>query len=466
MFHIGFLNCPTGYYCTLPTLLSCVDGKMCLIAVEGMLVPQQYKDELKKNLNYSPLLDPVALFLGGEFGSRLVFLSDLPIISNYDQTTDELCLWHTEYETYLVKNGKIINQSEQCPDKDIVFNSLVLNYAYAIAKKKELNLNSSLKISIDRGEKCDGRSKVITAFKKYLNSIDLRKILSSLYVKVWDEYYSLRGNDSYSVYRLAKFTDGTEIEDSYLEQLIGIGQICLYEDHGDSSSFYKPNINIPFGVYNQEELENEKQRIISEYSIEEHMTWLFYNQLYEQKHKQEKWDYWENYRQSSLHLLDENFNFLKIKEMVSFDLRYIDIEKRPLGKLNDYIFRIQCNLPELRIFFCGYADNQHGVVMRKIDKIVSSLLKKYNVAIVTRDSHNMNSVEDTASSYRSSNYLKSYVVGVTSTRDNKLQVKQICDKVDVIYFFGKCACFSRMDGYYNDLMEYANSVGKKFYCIF
>lgn len=464
MFHIGFLNCPTGSHCGLPTLLSCVDGKMCVIAIEGKIIPQQYKDKLEKCLNDFSLSDPVALFLGGDFGSRLVFLSDLPIISNYDQTTDELCLWHTEYETYLVKNGKIINQSEQCPDKDIVFNSLVLNYAYAIAKKIELNLNSSLKISIDGGEKWDGRSKVITAFKKYLNSIDLRKMLSSLYVKVWDQYYSLRGSDSYYVYRLAKFTDGTEIEDSYLKQLIGIGQICLFEDHCDSSSFYKPNI--PLGVYNQEELENEKQRIISKYSKEEHMTWLFYNLLYEQKHKQEKWDYWEYYRQSSLHLLDENFNFSKIKEMVSSDLKCIDIEKRPLSKLNDYIFRIQCNLPELRIFFCGDADNQNGIVMRKIDKIVSSFLTKNNVAIVTRDSHYMSSAEHTASSYRSSNYMKSYVVYVSSTRDNKLQVKQICDKVDVIYFFGKCACFSKMDGYYKVLMEYANSLGIKFYCIF
>lgn len=129
---------------------------------------------------------------------------------------------------------------------------------------------------------------VISKFKKYINSFDMNRILSSLYVEVNDAYRTkVGGDDKYTIWRTAQLKDENVIIDEYITKIIGLGKECIYEDSGYTSSlkidalpFIKEH---PLGVYSGDALENEKQRIMSLYSREEHMAYLFYQQLSEQQ---------------------------------------------------------------------------------------------------------------------------------------------------------------------------------------
>ena len=130
----------------------------------------------------------------------------------------------------------------------------------------------------------------INEIKSYIDSVNISEIISDLHVSVEDFLRTKLGDDNtYYIYRTASVSNPLASEDQYISKIIGIGRTCIYKDCGYtnklelySSDFIKEH---PLGVYFGEILENEKKRILSKYSKEEHMGFLLADRFIERERR-------------------------------------------------------------------------------------------------------------------------------------------------------------------------------------
>ena len=127
----------------------------------------------------------------------------------------------------------------------------------------------------------DFHKKAISQKVEYVESINITSIVSDLQVSVYEVLKSRPGKDDYYyIYRDAMVSSPIASSDKYLCELIGIGDNCIYEDSGFTScerlSLYAEDFKKthPIGIYVDDMLEEEKQRIIYNYSKENHIAYL------------------------------------------------------------------------------------------------------------------------------------------------------------------------------------------------
>ena len=167
---------------------------------------------------------------------------------------------------------------------------------------------------------------VIKNYKSYIDNIDINDILKTLYVKVSESYRCKRGDDdTYSIFRTARLTDESIVIDDYLKEIIGIGErVCIYEDSGYTSVYNLANYaegfraKHPIGEYEGDMLEQEKQRIIAQYSKEEHMAYLFYTQLKKQAEAERMYNKWLLFRDKVDEDLDGYYHTAKLDKWYNY----------------------------------------------------------------------------------------------------------------------------------------------------
>ena len=248
---------------------------------------------------------------------------------------------------------------------------------------------------------------VINDYKEYIDTIDIKQLVDSLYVKVWDfQKTKIGGDDTYYVYREAKLLDGTTITDPYLIEIIGLGKNCIEKDGGYTSHFERPNI--PFGVYENDILAAEKLRIVNNYSKEEHMGWLFYDQLFKQEKLKNELNEWNDRRLHSISELDKHYSYNDLDSLdqrlfYEFDSRSTD-HNIILGRINRLIKFMQDGVPQKRIIITGTFPIMDELKWKnKIDTVISYLSENERIAII---SGKAKGAESTAMSYALDNQIE------------------------------------------------------------
>lgn len=121
----------------------------------------------------------------------------------------------------------------------------------------------------------DNMYKVIHGIKDYVNSFEIEDLLQDLEVEVSEHFrHKIGDDDSYSVHRQATLSSPIANNDNYLKNLIGIGGTQIYSDSGYCSAESMRLENLITGKYTGQILEDEKQKIISSYSKEEHLGYI------------------------------------------------------------------------------------------------------------------------------------------------------------------------------------------------
>lgn len=387
---------------------------------------------------------PVLCFITGDDVSEIVFLNDVPV-SNGDETYQGYCITKEGTTHLLCKDGQsIIGYQNKIGEKEKSFFELFTNIIYVQKEIKklddEINFFHYSNLSSHRYE-------IISKYQKIIDSFDITKIVSSLKIQNVDHMCKKIGDDeSYYIDRVVELEDKNVIVDDYIRSLVGIGTENIYSDTGfmlaeklkmEAQDFIDKN---PLGLYSDEKLNIEKQRIIDKYSREAHMAFLFFEQFEKIEKANKKIVQEKLALDKLLDILNTDYSYTKlsnINEQFFYKLEKMDQDFLELLKiLNNHIMRIQKNVPVLRVLIsggyksrkkdeqienayrCGYVrfpeylDYQDEVrkdcdllwntYYKKVEAIINDLSKDYIVEIVVGNNckdHTAGDVEGIAEDY-------------------------------------------------------------------
>ena len=366
-------------------------------------VPRKYLDY---NNHYYDFSMPVLCKVEDSYVYEIHFLKDITTCNTKEALTGfSFVIDESTLTSELLFNGRTFIDS--AVDGGISAKDLAHLLAKIVSAKKVITkLNQTIKyLDPDDPQR---RKQVIKDFEKIINSFDINNILSSLNVEVSDYLRTKRGDDdTYYIYRKAELTDKSVIIDNYIDNLIGIGEKCIYKDSGYTNklesyanSFLEEH---PLGVYKGEMLEKEKARIVSMYSKEEHMANLFFEQLDKQKKALTLLSKWNILLDSSTKELKEKYltkGLMSLEPNFFYDFSSRGDHHDILNSLNKYLQRLQLNLPILNVLISGNTplldekynnkyNMEHGmwyndfIYYKKIGSVLEDLCKQYHVILIT-----------------------------------------------------------------------------------
>ncbi len=426
MYHIGFFyHLPLTWRGGADLVLGYTGEMFRFYLISNSIIPRKYHSMTS---HYTDLSFPILFKENGDNVYEIKFLADILKDEQNSGNVFEIKRDDKDDSSYITLNGNNIISLYDYTEKEKRLLYLVLNKFVLITDIDELRSKSTKISSSDVFQEYKWKS-VITEFKKYLDSVDIRKIVSSLYVNVWDYHRTkIGGDDSYSVYRVAKLLDETVVTDEYLNDIIGLGEICIEKESGYTSYFPRPNI--PFGVYEGEDLEAEKQKIISKYSKEEHMAWLFYHQLF----KQQSYSAQIPHLQKSLAIITQELNnSFNLSKLSKVDERFFTGYDNLLN-VNKYMYRVQKNMPVLNVIISGGIPyDEEAIYRKKIKEAIENLCNKYFVVIITG---NANGAEGIALNYALTEkieFINEYTTWTMLGKDRKIErARNMAEKADLI----------------------------------
>jgi len=442
MFKIGFLfHLPSNGRNHYDLVLGYDDNRFRLFFVEWKLLPWNYWDMTS---HYYDLSFPVIFTNCGDYITDIIFFHEIgnatikaELKSKYDAYSIEQDEHSIPYIAY--KGKSIFNETNASSQEYRLAN--LLTSRFILARELSLLLADSKKISGKDRYSEHIWKRVIKNYENYLNSIDIEDIISSLYVNVWDVHIpKVGGDDRYYVYREAKLLDGREISDEYLKDLIGLGKVCIEKDSGYTSYFPRPNI--PFGVYEGQILEEEKERIINKYSRSEHMGWLMYHQLFKQEESKSKIEYLQKEIKKISGELNSDFH---LDVVSTFDERHFyDFGKSYLNqsdvitKANEYISKKFSQLPRLAVVISGkIAKSDETIAYKKIAEIFDYLQTKYFVVLITGNANGAESIALKVAYDKSIEFVNEYTNWTMLNKDRcQNRFEQMAELSDMIILFG------------------------------
>ena len=184
-------------------------------------------------------------------------------------------------------NGKcIINYTDPSQPIPMFSNAVMLIHigeAFYKQCHKFTNLASFEEASVNK----------VKELSSSIKAINLHKELEGLKVRISDYLKTKVGDDdTYYVYREAYVDSPIIKNDTYLSNLVGLGEREIARDSGYSNNLAfniwnsLSAMGYYMGEYDEAKLEQEKLRIISNYSFEEHLGTLLGETLYDYRRKE------------------------------------------------------------------------------------------------------------------------------------------------------------------------------------
>lgn len=379
MYHFGYyFHFPSNVQEHKQVVLLLYNGLFMFKEVDPDLIPFNKRFMTRA---YYDLSMPVVCRLNGNTISEVVFLFDIPI-SNGNNEEGFL------FEINLDKKSVVLNYNnkpfidENITDKrDLLFAHLLEEFAGINKRISMLNEIISFITPNNRRSK-----EIITKELMYtLDSYDLNKVLSSLYVTD-DLHCHFKAGEGYdnTLYRTRSLTDKSVRTDEYINKIIGIGTETL--DYGGYGYH-----NAGLMVFEGEKLEVEKKKILSRYSKTEHMAYLIFSKLEEKENaiiEREEWK--EPINELNKRLESEFFlsSILEIDQRLFYS-DYKNTFSDQLIKINSLISRKMRKVPKKSVIFSGTVPKEYGIGLwediAKNRAIRAQLLEKiYSITLVSR----------------------------------------------------------------------------------
>lgn len=204
--------------------------------------------------------------------SYVYSLKDLPILTSLDDISDG------EFRLVLEQKGDGKHKAYICRGNERIRltnneSDLLLLFVLKTIKKEDQQKAEFSKIGVSKHKYYSAIRTFETEVRKY----DLNKILEDLHVYVEEDFVSRVGRDDYYyVYKTVSIGYPEDELDDYLKAYIGLGRRCIHEEHGYTSAYSMAIKDLITGEYDAENLKKEKEKLISEYSIQEHVYYLLY----------------------------------------------------------------------------------------------------------------------------------------------------------------------------------------------
>lgn len=446
MFKIGFFYNLSGDY-SLKLVLYFNGEHFTFIPIESNKLPRHYQDLTKE---YQSFNMPVILKLDDKATEiiDIYFIEDLPQYPERIKKCPFALKIDDIYNTsQLLYRNKPIGEKFGLNEREHILLNFVVNFASA--KKRMNELKKEIK-SIYPGFM--GSDYQIEWIVDRVNAIDLKSILSELYVEVVQYYgYSRMEEDYvYNIFRTARIEDKSISLDVYLKKLLGIGEhISVYKNYGYECNKEKESLEFsnifPEGIYKGRVLQKERRRIISNYSKEAHVAALCYEKMAQIIRLEDLFNEWSNTVSNSMSSIRRDFvndKLFSIYGYIFFEIQQNwPQELELLTKLNEYIYRVQ-TLDDYRVAIIGTKeydqnlyDSTQRISYKKIEELISRLIDKYNVEILTT-AHEFSGPRNEAYAYAKNNIFeyRSYHKYYGYNKDEC--ISWILNNADHIYIIG------------------------------
>ena len=180
----------------------------------------------------------------------------------------------------------------------------------------------------------------------YIKSIDLRKELADLKIRVKDHSRCKIGDyDNYTADRFVECSSELIQNDAYLNSLVGLGESCIVDERVYGGA--PPTVFT--GEYGEEMLEKEKDRIVMQYSEDEHFGHLLYDRYNEDLRRRRFAYMWDLMLPSFKKILYQVFHLDRIEGNAQLQAMTYPLDQRGyttvshdtvrivMEELNDYI---------------------------------------------------------------------------------------------------------------------------------
>ena len=300
------------------------------------------------NYKYDCLNYPV-IFIDDKDGivQEMLFLCDVPIAKK-NQIKKGFSISEPGkdiYNTFLFYDGELLFPSYNREiSNELLFYKTVI-HQFAVQRKVEF-------LKKESESTCEYfLSDDVKQIKEYLDSINLEEILSDLKVSVKEWHHvKLCDDDSYKIYRTVSVSNPLAKDDDYLRRVIKPGNEDIYSVHGftpwhtlryEASDFLDKH---PIGEYMGELLENEKRRIISSYSREDHLIHLLIKRFVDKDKNRLELPDWEKRLEEVSDSLNNKFHINELLRIREYQSRIracyfsdSDDAVKELPSINNYI---------------------------------------------------------------------------------------------------------------------------------
>ena len=391
MYKLGFFYNLPANVARVKALFLCYENQgFRFYSLKKHELPRKYQDITS---NYYMFCYPIICRVIDDEISELYFIEDLPLLS--DKKSKSPFKLKIEDRGYWGPSAKLYFKNNEFQVKFTLSNKeerlLELLTTIGAAKKRMTELYEACHyIAPERYDWDD--SFVMFDLLHKLNSVDLKSILSSLYVEIRDLYlHSRRECDwVYEVKRTARLDDDNVVVDKYISDLIGLGEnVVIHQNYGYKCNEEKESLEFieahPIGVYKGRQLQREKKRIISKYSRECHMASLIFEEIGRQRNAEYISNAWQMKAHECANSIDKEFTskIRSLHESLYYDMEYT---KDFMRLINNTIDRAQ-RLPALTVWFLAADSNNSLDYRTKIYSKVQSLLEKFNVSLVIGHQH-------------------------------------------------------------------------------
>lgn len=300
------------------------------------------------SFNYDCLEYPV-IYIDDQDGivQEMVFLSDVPIANN-SQIIEGFSISEPGkdiYNTFLFYDGELLfpSYNEEISNELLFYKTVI--HQFAVKRKVEF-------LKKESEPACEYfLQEDVKRIKEHLNSINLEDILSDIKIIV-DEWHHVKlgDDDTYGIDRTVSVSNPIIKNDDYLRRIIEPGRKIIYYNRGfapwstlrdEASAFLEKH---PLGEYTGSLLEQEKQKIISNYSREDHLIHLLIKRFEIRDKNRLETPVWEKRLQETEGLLTNKFHcneLLRINDRSCKSIQYgfpntYDMIKE-MSSINNYI---------------------------------------------------------------------------------------------------------------------------------
>ena len=382
-----------------------------LLMVDGILLYKEFNDELISNVSYirrnnshNVHFQPLLCRLDNNRISDIIFLDDL-MSSDKGKNNFLIDINKKDHSAVLLYYNEPFIDNCITNEKERLFgNNLV---ELAACKKMVSYFEQKISFISPRrtSEYQDYDMRRITKdLMKIVESYDIQRIVSSMNVVVEDGHRSKIGDDDhYWIIRTAYIEDKSISTDGYIDEVLGIGRKEIYSTRGYASweSLKATAPKVFIGVYSGKTLEDERTKVLSNYSKEEHLAYLIFSKLNDKANATNEIEKWNTKINHIYDNLNTDFMLDKISHLDSryFEGYNVKMSDLLIG-LNNLIRRIQFKMPIFKIvvsgafsqkeFIMSDLDSEHckkeiykEFYTKQITEEIEELLQNYNVVIIS-----------------------------------------------------------------------------------
>lgn len=438
--HIGYyLHFPSNSGGSYELVIGFYKDRHKFFLLDNKRTPSKYRD---LTFAYYDLSMPLLFWVNDNEDTlfKILFLDEI-LIEEKPKTNNALYILsgNTNAFPYLQENGENVISKYDYTDIEKKYIKLYIERLYLNRRISEIDKSNMHSYELAK----DAHIQKIKEGIDYVLRLDIDKILSRLSIIVWDRHRTkIGGDDTYWVYQLTSIEDKTLYIDEYLTSLFQLGEKCIIEESGYTSYF--PHPEIIFGKYDEDHLKPIREEYKGKYSKIEHLFWYYQNnrdtitaESINTTNYKKRID--EITNEIKKLIFDINELHKRLDERFFYDINrsWVNTHNH-ISELNEFVSRIQCLKPKMRIIISGFVtDSEKPQAEKSIHNLMDDLIRDKDLTLITGNAKGGENIALNYALEKKISFVNEYTKWTMLGEDRRMKrYQEMTQDVDLICLIG------------------------------